>query len=233
MNKRLDDRGLSAFDARDETDRSKAIAKTIGVSLELLSESERARFAELAVFPEDVDVPIGIAARLWADTGGLDEVDTEDSLVRLDSLSLLFALDLGKHSFRVHDTVRHFLQEQAGKERLAALHKVLLQAIGKAGIDADEASRRYYYLYRTTHLAETQDRPALNALLEDPGWLQAKLNALESPQALIADYRIGQGQVQDLLGRTLRLSSGICARNKRQLLPQLLGRLISIEACGI
>ena len=77
VNKRLDDRGLSAFDARDETDRSKAIAKTIGVSLELLSESERARFAELAVFPEDVDVPIGIAARLWADTGGLDEVDTE------------------------------------------------------------------------------------------------------------------------------------------------------------
>ena len=158
---------------------------------------------------------------------------TRKLLVRLDSLSLLFALDLGKHSFRVHDTVRHFLQEKAGKERLAALHKVLLQAIGKAGIDADEASRRYYYLYRTTHLAETQDRPALNALLEDPGWLQAKLNALESPQALIADYlQFGQGQVQDLLGRTLRLSSGICARDKRQLLPQLLGRLISIEAAA-
>src|SRR5208337_2248255 len=78
VNKRLSEKGLDAFSARDEADRGKAIAKTIGISLDLLSEAERARFAELAVFPEDVDVPIGIAAALWAKTGRLDEADTED-----------------------------------------------------------------------------------------------------------------------------------------------------------
>ena len=56
VNKRLNLKGLTAFDARNEADRANAIAKTIGVGLELLSESERARFAELGMFPEDMDV---------------------------------------------------------------------------------------------------------------------------------------------------------------------------------
>ena len=186
VNKRLDIKGLTAFDARNEADRANAIAKTIGVSLDLLDEDERARFAELAVFPEDVDVPLGVVARLWRETGGLDEVDTEDLLRRLQSLSLLLSLDLDRRTFRFHDTVRHFLQEQAGKDALAALHKRLLEALD--GIDADagadEASRRYYFLHRPAHLAAAGERAALDALLLDPGWLQAKLDALGSPQAL-------------------------------------------------
>ena len=80
VNRRLDEKGLAAFDAKNEVDRAKAIAKTIGVSLDLLSEDERVRFAELAVFPEDVDVPLGVVFRLWRETGGLDEFDTEDSV---------------------------------------------------------------------------------------------------------------------------------------------------------
>jgi len=69
-NKRLDAKGLVVFDPRDETDRSKAVARTIGVSLDLLSEPERLRFGELCVFPEDADIPVGMVARLWTATGG-------------------------------------------------------------------------------------------------------------------------------------------------------------------
>ena len=118
VNKRLDIKGLTAFDARNEAERANAIAKTIGVSLDLLDENERARFAELAVFPEDVDVPLGVVVRLWSETGQLDEIDTEDLLQRLQNLSLLLSLDLDRRTFRFHDTVRHFLQEQAGKDAL-------------------------------------------------------------------------------------------------------------------
>jgi WD40 repeat protein len=228
VNKRLDEKGLRAFDARNEAGRSNAVAITIGVSLDLLSESERARFAELAVFPEDVDVPIGVAARLWAKTGGLDETETEDLLVQFESLSLLLSLDLERRTFRFHDTTRHFLQEQAGQDALAALHNTLLQALDGLDNAADEPPRRYDFLYRARHLADAGNRAALDALLENPGSLQAKLNALESPQALIADYdQFGHGQVQHLIGRTLRLTSEICKRDKRQLLPQLHGRLMS------
>ena len=36
--------------------------------------------------------------------------------------------------------------------------------------------------------------------------------------------------MQSLIGRTLRLTAGICARDPRQLLPQLLGRLMACDA---
>jgi hypothetical protein len=131
VNKRLDAKGLVAFDPRDEIDRTKAVARTIGVSLELLTEPERSRFAELGVFPEDVEIPIGIAERWWAATGSLEDFESEDLLSRFFDLSLLHSLDLGERTFRLHDTVRHFLRDQAGKEGLVAQHKQF-----KAALDA-------------------------------------------------------------------------------------------------
>ncbi len=230
VNKRLDIKGLIAFDSRNEVARTNAIAKTIGVSLDLLDETERARFAELAVFPEDVDVPLGVVSRLWSETGSIDEFDTEDLLQRLQNLSLLLSLDLDRRTLRFHDTVRHFLQEKAGKNALAALHTRLLKALGGINSDrgADEASRRYYFMQRPAHLDAAGDRAALDAILQDPAWLKAKLEATGGPLDLVADYdQFAQGELQDLIGRTLRLTSGICARDKRQLVPQLHGRLLS------
>ena len=57
-----------AFDPHDRAN-AKAVARTIGVSLDLLSEPERERFGELGVFPEDADIPVGVVARLWAADG--------------------------------------------------------------------------------------------------------------------------------------------------------------------
>ncbi len=77
-----DEERLGAFDADDEGDRTKTVARTINLSLGLLDEKQRARFAELAVFPEDADIPIGIVARhvardrrieRKADKGSLDQ----------------------------------------------------------------------------------------------------------------------------------------------------------------
>ena len=114
-NRRLDVKGLTVFDPRDETERDKAIARTIGVSLDLLSKAERERFGELAVFPEDVDVPIMIVARLWAMNGGLQDFETDDLLGKLFDLSLLLERDLARSFFRLHDTVRHFLAGSGGQ----------------------------------------------------------------------------------------------------------------------
>ena len=91
-NKRLDVKGLTVFDANSKTDRAKAIARTIGVSLELLSETEPGRFGELGAFPEDAEIPVGVVARLWEATGGLADFETEDLLSRLHDLSLLLDL---------------------------------------------------------------------------------------------------------------------------------------------
>ena len=138
-NKRLDAKGLTALDPRDETDRAKTVARTIGVSLELLSESEQSRFRELGVFPEDADVPVGVVGRLWAASGGLEDFETEDLLSRLSDLSLLLDLDLGQRFFRLHDTTRHFLRYRAGKEGLVAQHKQLVAALD--GVRAGRPTR--------------------------------------------------------------------------------------------
>ena len=173
VNKRLTEKGLAAFDAHNDAGRSNAIAITIGVSLELLGEAERARFAELAVFPEDVDVPIGIAAALWAKTGCLDEVDGEDLLSRLEGLSLLLSLDLEQRSFRFHDTVRHFLQDQAGKEKLALLHKHLLDASLHTSRPSAQ-DLHYVYLYLPLHLEAAGERAKLELVATSSGLAASK-----------------------------------------------------------
>ena len=71
-------------------------------------------------------------------------------LQRLQNLSLLFSLDLDRRTFRLHDTVRHFLLEKVGKDALESLHKHLLKAFDEIKTDrsADEASRRYFFRHR-------------------------------------------------------------------------------------
>jgi WD40 repeat protein len=227
--KRLEAKGLVIFDAQEESERAKAVARTIGVSLELLSETQRARFGELAVFPEDAEIPIGVAARLWETTGGLADFETEDLLRRLDKFSLLFAL--GRGVFRLHDTIRHYILDLA-KDGLIVLHKRLVAALdGAATEETDSRTRRYYYLYLPHHLAEAGERGRLDAVLLDPSWLREKLEVTANPQALVADYdHYGAGEAQSLIGRTLRLISGILARDAGQLPVQLAARLAGFEA---
>ena len=233
---RLDEEGLTSFDATDESDRTKAVALTINLSLGLLDTNQRARFEELAVFPEDVDIPIGVIARLWHDTAGFTPGKTKDLLLRFFGLSLLVTLSiLDRRTFRFHDTVRHFLQDRAGKNELTALHKRLLEVLEgvEAEVGADEASRRYYFMHRPAHLDAVGEGGELEALLLNPGWLKAKLEATGSPQALVADYeQFGRGEVHDLIGRTLRLTSGIAHAYRRQLMPQLHGRRMAERAAS-
>jgi hypothetical protein len=105
---RLNRRGLVAFDRALENERTAAVDKTVGVGLELLAEFDRAersegyhaqRYSELAVFPEDVAVPIATIARLWGRVVEIDRDETEELLERLSGLALLQVLDLKAAEF--------------------------------------------------------------------------------------------------------------------------------------
>lgn len=119
----LDKRGLTYFDVRDSDQRNDAVAKTIGVSLDLLTEDERARYFELAIFPEDVEIRSVTLEKLWSRTGGLDEFDTDDLCVRLNRLSLLLDFDASKRGIRLHDVIRHYLAFHLP-------HPALIRALG-------------------------------------------------------------------------------------------------------
>jgi hypothetical protein len=245
--RRLTALGLPAFDvldrrasaaeaaanrkAKDYEERHKSVAAVIGLNLGLLDAERRGRFEELGIFPEDVDVPVGIVARLWHSTSRVDMLTTETLLSDLFDLSLLLDLDMGRRTLRFHDTTRQFLQDAARKAgQLAGQHARLVEAVAGIGDekDAEASETDYFYRYLPEHLHEAGDLAALDARLLDPAWMQAKLAATASPLALVGDYeKFGHGQMQSLIGRTLRLTSGICARDPRQLMPQLLGRLMT------
>ena len=80
VTERLDIWGLDAFNREIESERASAVRKTVGVSLELLGELDTdgrpegfdaKRYHELAVFPEDAEVPIATISRLWRRVAGV------------------------------------------------------------------------------------------------------------------------------------------------------------------
>lgn len=235
VQRRLDARGLVAFDANDEGARNKAVARTIGVSLDLLDDAERERFHELSVFPEDTDIPLGMVARLWSETGSLNEMDVEDLLSRLRQLSLVLAIDLERRTFRMHDIVRTYVRQEAGAQRVKSLHGKLASALrDETDKSPDEpAERDYFYRYLPMHLAEAGERAILDDMLLDVTWVRAKLHAT-GPHSLISDYcSLANGRAQELIGRTLDLTAGILARDPQQLPAQLLARLAPEDATGL
>jgi len=76
-------------------------------------------------------------------------------------------------------------------------------------------------------------RARLDALLTDPAWIDRKIGALDGATEIVVDYERfanPDDPVQPLIGRTLRLASVVLARDPKQALPQLHGRLLSAGA---
>ena len=222
----LDKRGLTAFDARNPEARSDAVAKTIGLSLDLLTADERARFAELAVFPEDIAVPIRTVELLWSHTAGLDDLDTEALLQRLASLSLLLDLDLTARTIRLHDVIRTWLRGEAGPH-LPDLDRALVEAYRRqcptgwpSGPEHDDG---YYFQWFPTHL-RSADPDAWRTLLADYAWIDAKLRHAGAT-SLILDYADAPDPELRLIGDALRLSAHVIGHDPAQLAGQLVGRL--------
>ncbi len=55
----------AAFDPARPADRNQAVAATIAASLALLDPADRQRYLDLAIFPEDVDIPLDVLRLLW------------------------------------------------------------------------------------------------------------------------------------------------------------------------
>lgn len=214
-----------------------------------------ARYRDLASFQE-AEVPIATIARLWAHLGvlkaksapfdgrvaakrGMQERSWRDAAVaesaavleRLYTFALLQAINSTDGTVRLHDVMRTYLSEVQSDTR-AAFHRQFVLAYDAESVEAapdlDDRERTYFYTWYPTHLAEAREREALDALLLDPGWMKRKLSNINSPLSLVSDYeRHGRGQMQGLIGHTLRLTTAILARDPAQLFPQLFGRLLS------
>ncbi len=222
----LDRRGLTGFDPRDAEQRHQAVATTLGVSLERLRDAERARLRELAVFPEDVEVPIATVELLWGETAALDEFGTEELLHRLAQLSLLVGFDLATRRVRLHDVVRTYLRDEMDAAQLAALDAAVVGCYRarSPGGWANGPDDGYFFRHLPGHLAAAGKAQELRALLLDFRWLTAKLTHA-GVSALLADYTRAADPAVCTLGRALRLSAHVLARDPGALASQLLGRI--------
>src|SRR6185369_13951957 len=65
VNEALDAEGLTVFDREDLESRNQAVARTVGASLRRLAGEEVGHFEQLAIFPEDRDIPLPVLGKLW------------------------------------------------------------------------------------------------------------------------------------------------------------------------
>lgn len=194
INKTLEKRGLTAFDAQNAEDRNQAVKKTLGVSFDLLSATDHLRYRELAIFPEDIDIPLETVQRLWEATGGLDELDTEDVCERLYRFSLLLRYDLATRTIRLHDVIRSYLQRDVGAIGLMSLHAQFLQAYGYsrwADLPPDEP---YVWDHLAEHLLGAGRGEELIATVKDGRYLTVKTH-LRSVYVVEADVSRALKQV--------------------------------------
>jgi WD40 repeat protein len=211
VNKALDKRGLTFFDARDASSRHRAVAQTLGLSLAQLGDAERARFEELAVFPEDQIIPLATLERWWGRSGGLDEIDTESLCDRLHRLSLLLAFDPAARTIRLHDVIRQFLLTRVG-ERARALHADLLEALRPAGGDWAGLAEAEPYLWErlAEHLLAAGRGDELRRTVLDLRYLAAKTHARHA-YATESDLRLAESLAPDDVElATLRAAFGQC-----------------------
>jgi WD40 repeat protein len=214
----LRQRGITAFDERNALERDAAVANTMSASLDLLSEQERRCYNLLAIFPEDVDVPIQAIAKLWA----MSEHEAEAMLVKHAGLGLL-RLSLASRDIRIHDVFRHFILQQLGD--CSIHHKTLLNAWGSPFELPDAYAWRFY----PYHCAGAQEVDQLTTLLFNYRWIFARLEH-STAHSLIDDFKYAADR-QDLmlLKSVLRLSSHAISSNLNLTHGQLYGRLVKCD----
>ncbi|MEU2282380.1 NB-ARC domain-containing protein [Streptomyces sp. NPDC013178] len=128
IDERLRTKGPTALDVRRAEDRADAVAATVEASLDSLSGDDLARFLELAVFPEDQDIPASTVRTFWSATGDLSALETDLLCEDLVDLSLALPAATGP-GVRLHDVIRDYLRTRVGAAGLTALNGQLLAAV--------------------------------------------------------------------------------------------------------
>jgi NB-ARC domain/WD domain, G-beta repeat len=173
LNKALDRRGLTAFDAENAQARDAAVSATLRVSFDLVQKEQYARYQELAVFPEDVDIPLATLEKLWGATGGLDDFDTEELCRTFYRHSLLLTFDLATRTIRLHDVIRSYLQK-AFSDMLPALHAHLLDAYALTHWADLPENEPYLWDHLAGHLVAAGRLKELVATVKDLRYLTHK-----------------------------------------------------------
>jgi WD40 repeat protein len=202
------------------------LMRAIEVSVDSLEPEERRHYLELAVFPEDTEVPEEALQLLW----DLDQYDTADLADHFADLSLA-RLNAGRLS--LHDLQHDFALKRAGD--MAALHGRLVDAYGNICPDGWHSGPDdgYFFQHLAYHLLHSGKRSELKKMALDLRWLEARLEKTDLT-SLISDFDLLPEDEEFKLSRScLRLSSHVLFLDSTQIASQLLGRMQHLNLPGI
>jgi hypothetical protein len=206
---RLRDHGPAALDVTDAAGRNRAVAATLESSFALLGD-RRERVVELAIFPEDTEIPVDLVIMLWQATAKLSRDESDELCRELADLSLVIRSG-GPPTLRLHDVIRAYLRHECGPERMGGLHGVLLDAIASDLPEPDLHPTRWWllpdsseYLWRTLsyHLAGAGRDVEVASLVTEPHWVIRKLRKL-GPVAVAEDLALVDTEIAGELSRFL------------------------------
>ena len=167
------------------------------VSVEALPQAARARYLDLAVFPEEAAIPLPVLQAFWGPLG-LDEDDVADLAETFVNRSLARRHEDGR--LRLHDLQHDYLRARAG-DSLPDLHRRFLLACARSLLGASGETleglpwRRlppqtpYLWDHLAHHHLQAGAWDALYALLTNFDFLEARCRAT-SVFDLEADYRL-------------------------------------------
>ncbi len=226
--------GPAALDpARPET-RGRAVAATIEASLSLLTPRDRERYLGLAVFPEDVDIPLDVLALLWPDC-------RVDALCEnLAGLGLVadYRLDSPGPRLILHDVIRAYLRQHVQEE--PRVHARLVDAAADLLSEPAEDGRPawwtlpgdlgYLWRYLPHHLAEAGRSDAFVALVADLRWTEAKTRQMGTVVGVEADLALAATEPTAVLARRLRQSAHLMSPIDP---PHALGAILASRLYGL
>ncbi|MER7759827.1 NB-ARC domain-containing protein [Streptomyces sp. NPDC097619] len=122
-----DGESVEAPDLDVPSRRAQVVRATVEAATTRLPGEGASRYAELAVFVEDEQVPVALVLRLWAATGGLSEERGRALLGELGRLSLISLAPEGGGRIGLHDVLRDYLRGELGETRLRRLNRVLVE----------------------------------------------------------------------------------------------------------
>ncbi|MGH3935333.1 MAG: NB-ARC domain-containing protein [Pseudonocardiaceae bacterium] len=211
----LHETGPTALDITDVEERHTAVARTIEVSLARLTDDQRARYVELAVFGEDVVIPCPVLARYWRTTGDWSPFQTQQYCRRLAELALVSDYRRDPDQVTLHDVIRAYLREQT-QHRRHELDQALVDAHRSLVADEDgrsawwqlPAEQTYLWSWLPTHLRDAGLDQELRACVHHPGWLVGKLEHA-GPAALEADLALSDDPLSKALGKAVRQNAHV------------------------
>ena len=204
---RLDEDGPVTFDLDNVHHRGRAVRATIRASLDLLAPETVERFFEMAVFPEDADVPVAVLEMLWAAPPRRVRATCET----LADLALVLEYRHDTGTVRLHDVIRAYLIHEVGEPGLALLHGRLLDAAARVVPSTEgrpawwELSERHDYLIRhfADHVLGAGRANDLAATVTDLRWIVSRLQR-HGPAGAEADLAHVPTDIARLLGRKIR-----------------------------